>query len=412
MKKAKLLFILVLTFTLLPISASADSVSDYEKKLQFVMDKQSQQLDYFYEKVEKEHGDADVIHGMGNLYFDENDKLHFDYKKTEYNSNESLRKIINNLDESIIEIGTTEYTNEDLVDIQMDIYKYIEEYYNGKIPFIKLEPNIFEQKVVLTHENLDVLLLKSLQVNYSDIMKVEKREFTEFIELEKSQKASWNNLGAGLGIDGNCSVAGIAHKNGVYFLITASHCFSGTVASDDTGDLVRQYSVRNVGRQHAQGNFVYLDFGLIKIMDNDLSGGRYVTNGIKVVSDSSSSEEFDNKLIDAQSTTPAFSKVVCRAGISTAKTCGRVIQKGVVLNIFDDGLTRKVSVVRPDTPGAYSTGGDSGGPVYQASTSGNILTGVHVGSGSENAYFTDIKDGLNLYDAFLYTSGTRTKVAN
>ncbi|MGE7113724.1 hypothetical protein [Lysinibacillus sp. NPDC047702] len=72
----------------------------------------------------------------------------------------------------------------------------------------------------------------------------------------------------------NCSVAGIAAKSGNYFLITASHCFSGTVASDGTGRLVTQNSYY-VGRQHAQAMGVNLDFALVKIMDNGLSGGRY-----------------------------------------------------------------------------------------------------------------------------------------
>lgn len=142
----------------------------------------------------------------------------------------------------------------------------------------------------------------------------------------------------------NCSVAGIAHKSGSYFLITAAHCFSGAVASDGTGRRVTQNTFF-VGRQHAQAQYVNLDFGLVKIMDNTLSSGRYATNGIRISTDNSTAEVFDNTIIAADSTSPAFSQVVCRAGIMTAKQCGRVIQKGLIKNSWDDNKIRIVSAV-------------------------------------------------------------------
>lgn len=73
--------------------------------------------------------------------------------------------------------------------------------------------------------------------------------------VAKGREEDWNQLGAGLGIKningGTCSTAGIASKNGNYFILTAAHCFAGQTSS--TGeDLIRQYNT-NVGRQHAIG---------------------------------------------------------------------------------------------------------------------------------------------------------------
>ncbi|XKI11831.1 hypothetical protein GGGNBK_09300 [Sporosarcina sp. ANT_H38] len=145
-----------------------------------------------------------------------------------------------------------------------------------------------------------------------------------------------------------------------------------------------------------------------------MSGGRYATNGIKVVSDGSTSEVFDNHFINAASTSPAFSQVICRVGISTPKACGRVIQKGFVSNNWEKPpFTRIVSVVVPDDSANYSAGGDSGGAIYRPSSNGNVLTGIHVGKlGNGNPVFTDIIDVFNHYDLFLYTSSTPLKVAN
>lgn len=133
---------------------------------------------------------------------------------------------------------------------------------------------------------------------------------------------------------------------------------------------------------------------------------------VMVATDNSTSEIFDNKLIAVSSTSPAFSQIVCRARISTAKQCGRVIQKGEIRNNWDDNTVKKVSVVVPDNPGGYDAGGDSGGPVYRPNTTGNTLTGVHVGSNSSYGFFTDIMDGLNHYNASLYTSNSVIKIAN
>lgn len=196
--------------------------------------------------------------------------------------------------------------------------------------------------------------------------------------------------------------------------MTAAHCFnSGTTASDGTGSRVRQWS-SYVGRQHTAAGYVNLDAALVKIMDNALLGGRYATNGIKVVSDDSASEEFDNYFVNAASTSPAFSQVICRVGISTPKTCGRVIQKGFVSNNWENPpFTRIVSVVVPDDWANYSAKGDSGGAIYRPSANGNVLTGIHVGK-LENGHpvFTDIIDVFNHYDLFLYTSSTPLKVAD
>ncbi|MGE7113723.1 hypothetical protein [Lysinibacillus sp. NPDC047702] len=135
-------------------------------------------------------------------------------------------------------------------------------------------------------------------------------------------------------------------------------------------------------------------------------------NGIRVATDTSTAEVFDNTLTAVDSTSPAFSQVVCRAGIITAKQCGRVIQKGAMLGGWPDNKTRKVFVVAPDNPSGFSTGGDSGGPVYRPNTTGNILTGVLVGTSASNGFFTDIMDGLNYYSASLYTSNSIVKVVN
>lgn len=353
------------------------------------------------------------IHDFGDLFFDKNEELHFKYKESVVPTSKYLQQLLVNLRANGIEVEAGTYTHKDLLKQQDEIYQEIVDYYGGEenLPTISLVSDIFEEKVKFSYNSLEEALLIKLSSEYGDILEFEQKEF-EKMELNKSQTGNWTNLGAGIAIDNsNCSVAGIAAKGGNYFLITASHCFSGTVASDGTGRKVTQNSYY-VGRQHAQAMGANLDFALVKIMDNGLSGGRYATNGIRVTTDTSTAEVFDNKLIAADSTSPAFSQVVCRAGIMTAKQCGRVIQKGAMLNGWPDNKTRKVSVVSPDNPSGFSTGGDSGGPVYRPDTTGNILTGVLVGRDASNAFFTDIMDGLNYYSASLYTSNSIVKVVN
>ncbi|TQR27481.1 trypsin-like serine protease [Lysinibacillus sphaericus] len=377
--------------------------------------KQEAQIELFNKLTEKANMTQMTINieDFGDLFFDENERLHFKYKESAVSTNQDLQQLLVNLRSNGIEVEASTYTHKDLFEQQMIIYQEIKDYYGseGNLPTISLVSDIFEEKVKFSYDSLEEDLLVKLRFKYGDILEFEKKEF-ETIQLNKSQKGNWTNLGAGIAIDGsNCSVAGIAIKNGNYFLITAAHCFSGTVASDGTGRRVTQNSYY-VGRQHAQAQGVNLDFGLVKIMDNTLSGGRYATNGIRISTDNSITEVFDNKLIAASPTSPAFSQVVCRAGINTAKQCGRVIQKGTITNGWDDNKIKKVSVVVPDNPGNYSTNGDSGGAVYSPNTTGNTLTGVHVGSNASYGYFTDIMDGLNYYSASLYTSNSNIKIAN
>ncbi|WP_341300601.1 trypsin-like serine protease [Lysinibacillus sp. FSL H8-0500] len=394
--------------------ALANEQLNNAEEISYKQEAQRELFDTLVKKLTMTHMNMST-EDYGDLFFDENGKLHFKYKESVVSSNKILQQLLVNLRSNDIEVEAGTYTHKDLLEQQAAVYQEIIDYYGGEgnLPTISLVSDIFDEKVKLSYNSLEEDLIAELKSKYGDILVFSKKEF-EILELYKSQKGNWTNLGAGIGININgegCSVAGIASKNGSYFLITASHCFHGTVASNGTGTLVKQFTY-NVGRQHAQAMGANLDFGLVKIMDNALSGGRYATNGIRISTDNSTLEIFDNKLIAADSTSPAFSQVVCRAGIITTKQCGRVIQKGAITNNWADGKTRKVSIVVPDDSSGFGTNGDSGGPVYRPNTTGNTLTGVLVGGNASYTCFTDIMDGLNYYSAYLYTSNSIVKVAN
>lgn len=181
---------------------------------------------------------AGNIESSGDLYFDEDDVLHFRYKKSKYTSNKAIRELINSLEENGINTEVTKYTYDDLFKQQMIIYEEVKNYYGdeSKLPKFELVSDVYKGKVKFSAEYLDNNLLEKLMEKHSDILEFKLEKFNSTGVSEKSVKSNWNKLGAGLGIQpphSSCSVAGIAYKTGQYFLLTAAHCFnSGTTASN------------------------------------------------------------------------------------------------------------------------------------------------------------------------------------
>ncbi|KAA0966250.1 hypothetical protein FQ087_08425 [Sporosarcina sp. ANT_H38] len=165
---------------------------------------------------------AGNIGSSGDLYFDEDDVLHFRYKESEYTSNKAVRELINSLEKSGIKTEVTKYTYDDLFKQQMIIYEEVKNYYGdeSKLPKFELVSDIYEGKVKFSAESLDNNLLEKLMENHSNVLEFKLEKFNSTGVSEKSVMSNWNKLGAGLGIlppGGSCSVAGIAYKNGQYF---------------------------------------------------------------------------------------------------------------------------------------------------------------------------------------------------
>ena len=134
------------------------------------------------------------------------------------------------------------------------------------------------------------------------------------------------------------------------------------------------------------------------------------TNGVKMVSDSTTTESFDNTFVNwSEPPSVVYLESICKSGVSTNKTCGGV--KSAASNIIIEGQTVKVF-----KSNMLAVGGDSGGPVYKPSTSGNVLVGLVTAAGVENgqtvSYITRILDIRDMYSINLYTTNTTTKVAN
>lgn len=129
------------------------------------------------------------VEAFGDLFFDENDKLHFYYKESVFFSSTDLQQLVDSLRSNGIEVEATTYTYKDLFEQQMLIYQEIQDYYGDEqlLPTFSLVPDIFEGKIKFSYNSLDDDLLIQLQSKHSDILDFTKEEFKN-ITIEKSKR--------------------------------------------------------------------------------------------------------------------------------------------------------------------------------------------------------------------------------
>lgn len=380
------------------------------------------------EKIHELFGENATVSSLGYMMVDEKGTIQVNLKKefketakslySSKNENNDLIKWMEN--QGIVVNNTAIYSEDELTTISDQVMADITLYYNSDFPkdfTLSVEPDVEKQIVRLKYDFSDKLaleneLLEQLEKKYSTMLVKEDTKY-ENVEFTKSKTGNWNKLGGGLAITSSpgipgCTTTALLHKNSNYFLLTAGHCFKGAVSS--TGGAYQYQYNKIVGRQHSTGLWNNIDAGLIRFQGNNLAGGRYATNGMKITAGSGTNEVFDNHFVNwSEPPSLAYLESICKSGVSTNKTCGGV--KSVASNVIIQGQT--VRVFKSDM---HVIGGDSGGPVYKPSTSGNVLVGLVTGSGRENgkniSYITKALDIRNMYNINLYTTNANTKVAN
>ncbi len=363
--------------------------------------------------IENTYGSHSKFEKVGGIRFDSEGILYLYFKQLDDNLNveviQSIIDLIGNSD--LLKVENIEYSTHDLISIEDEITRKIKEFYSeeefNKLAFM-ISADVSKQNVVLEHNGLDQDLINLLLDEYPDVFdsNITKANF----ETTKSRLDNWNQLGGGLALDySNCTLGAMSSKSGVYFALTAGHCFSGSV-SPTGGDLVRQNNV-NVGRQHAEGSgWLLLDVGLIRITDNALNYGRYATNKIKRWD---STDIFDGRFTGA---TQIYNGVpVCKTGITTITTCGTVTNADTTVKYKNYPTTYKVAFVSGTD---FAKPGDSGGPVFfvlnsydlrlSALVSGNLTVNGVITGGFVTKWF----DFAPEYGINLYTSDTNYLITN
>lgn len=371
-------------------------------------------------EIERAHGSLENFEKVGGLYFDSNGVLHLKYKGSSTNakglSSDTNSKAVQSIteivyEENIVTDLTVDYSTSDLENIKEKILTDIKNFYSAE-EYIKLaftvDASFADQKVTLEHNGLNEELINQLKTNYGNVF-LEK--MTDSIpEVSKGREEDWNQLGAGLGIknknNGGCSTAGIASKNGNYFILTAAHCFAG-VSSSTGGDLIRQWNT-NVGRQHADGSGRALDVGLVRITGTYLTGGRYATNKIKRWS---STDVYDGSFTTW--TTMYDGVPICKTGKTTNTTCGTVKSANTTVK-YEGYPTFNVTEISGTD---FTKPGDSGGAAFFQSGNQLYLAGIASGNRTVNGkivggFVTQYRNVQAEYGITLYTSNTNYKVVN
>jgi hypothetical protein len=275
----------------------------------------------------------------------------------------------------------------------------------------RLEINVDSGHLDLIVNSINEQDKNYLEKKYQDLLKISVSDQDLKIYPEKSRKADWNKLGAGLAIkmrktDGFtylCSTSGVAYKDSRYFLVTAGHCL-GNIDSP-----VYQYNA-TLGQAHLDARASGYDLGLVNINMNTLQGGRYAYNGFW--EDAEYLSDYDRNMRGTR--VPYIGQKVCKTGITTDFTCGEVSQDKVII----DGEVL-AQVVRLSPANYYlSASGDSGGAWVD---SGYNFVGIHSGGNaaykapdgtnySTVSYFVPWHLVASKYGLTFYTSSTPTLI--
>lgn len=399
----------IVIFSLGSNNAEAINTEDISKK-------QNEQLVQFENELEKQGLTSDSFFAGASYYFNTQNQLVIQVAKS---ANTKVRELSRNLtfnnesknnkvNDFIIEY--VNYSEKELINEMEDFFKA-----NFDISFSEntsLSLNTEINKLVLRTDNLDSHLLDRLQRKYGEMLEIEvDDDFANNLMPAKSRKADYNNLGSGIGIKsavGECTTSGVLYKGNDYFLATAYHCLSGL----SNLNLVRQWNAP-IGVPHFNAKPTNYDFGLVKITQVGLTGGRYASNGLKF---SDTTAGYDATIRNAGR--PVQNQLVCKSGITQGYQCGIITSTKMIT-----GPNRDIVIKVDKYGGAYLVGqGDSGGPLFDQ-TSNNLIgilsllegeyqdpnTGIWYG---HTAYYTPFLEVAQKYGLYLYTADTARKLTN
>jgi len=329
-------------------------------------------------------------------------------KKEKFNNlkNHSKARTITNAIANDVVIEEVKYSNEELIEIQDQFFKV-----NNPELFTQntnLNLDTINNRLELVTDSISDGLKKSLEDTYGDKLYVKvDPSFVDKHEPLKARKDNWNQLGAGIGMKSIienklnfCTTAGVARKGTQYFIVTAGHCVG------EGGTPAYQWSVP-VGTPHLNAMSSGFDFGLVRIdRANELTGGRYATNGYYISGESSSG--YDAKVSGAAK--PYTGMPVCKSGITTGYTCGEVKHVRAL-----HPVTRLVGIKVESSNAYFASNGDSGAPLTYYSNGIYRTVGVLSASAttiqySRIVYFTPLEEMLDKYGLTYYSSNTKIKL--
>lgn len=184
---------------------------------------------------------------------------------------------------------------------------------------------------------------------------------------------------------------------GTAYVITAGHCSGGAGSGGLSDHSV--YNIKDDDSIHAlMGSPTRRSY---------LSGGNVDAEAIKVASSggyvwSSTRNSTDTRDVTAVVGTNDVGNTVCTDGQRTGETCGNLITQTDDCEESDD-LVETCDLVVLNNGNEICAEGDSGGPVYTATSSGAHAHGMIVGGSHYNDYYqcyytpiNDITDKLNL----------------
>ncbi|WP_224653467.1 hypothetical protein [Escherichia coli] len=129
MKKVVFIGTFLFSVVILLFSFDGQTLAAQQKITETTIQNQDKQLEEFNSIANKLNTLSSNIGLIGDLYFDEDDVLHFRYKESEYISNKAIRELINELQKRGIKTEVTNYTFDDLFKQQMIIYEEVKNYY-------------------------------------------------------------------------------------------------------------------------------------------------------------------------------------------------------------------------------------------------------------------------------------------
>jgi hypothetical protein len=379
------------------------------------VDKKKQKFD---DMLKKQGIDEETLREEGDFYYDpENDHFVMQIKKQikDANKNKKFQNLKNSKKEKYsvattndVIIEEVNYSYEELVKMQDEFFNINNKKLFSKNTILTLDSK--NNRLELLTDSININLKQSLENKYDDklYINIDPDFVTDPVPL-KARKADWNQLGSGIGVrsNGQCTTAGVAYKSTGNFIITAGHCINSI------GTTAYQWFTP-VGTAHLNALLSQFDFGLIKInRPNDLTGGRYASNGLYI--NGKSSNGYDVAITGA--VRPYDNMLVCKTGITTGYTCGKVADSRVLHPALN---TVSIRVVSGNSH--FASKGDSGGALTNYSNGTYKIVGLtsaankfdfssyEDGQYATEVYFTPIIESLQKYDLYYYTSNIAKKL--
>ncbi|MDQ6422259.1 hypothetical protein RB620_22790 [Paenibacillus sp. LHD-117] len=342
---------------------------------------------------------------------DEYGTFYLDNRPTEFKfvfflkfEDEKIQKLRNLLEE-YIPVELVEYKKAKYSRAELKAYQ--DKIHNADTGATSIFVDAQREKVILEFDNTktnsfladtvvkDQLNKFSIDENIYEIKVIENTQ-----KLEKARTDTFTVMGGGIQINGNCSTAATATKDGKQFLITAGHCISSIGANVTQGTTI-------IGVWHFDGRGSGYDIGLIRLTNTN----KYISN--QFFYSPLANAEYGKRY--ASTSSVAINQLICKSGVKTDVTCGTVFDNaGEGLGYLDTIRIEKSGGSR------YSDGGDSGAITFNPYD--DRIVGVHAGGayyeGSQYSTATAMKiSKLNALSEpnkpfSIYTSSTDLKVTN